>query len=613
MIGMPDLHWYPKPFGPGDTDGAGSKRTIGAPKVDLLNLLIRETAQNSWDARLMSDEDGTVPRFEVRYRKLGPKVRDILQWNVFGRGSSDNLDLAGVLRDPNLDALEISDRGTKGLGGPTTNEKPVNSDQVNNYARFVLTIGAPPTQRSSGGTYGFGKTASYLASRCSTIVIWSRFRDEGGDIRDRFLASAMGDSFTKDGRQYTGRQWWGVPAAEETEAELLRFEPAEEEDAKRLGEAVFESRFKAGETGTSILILSPKQNEEGELVELCAEAIGRNLWPKLDSEQDPGRRMQTSLLNGDEEIEVLPESEILTAQLECLKEIRSVQNGEEIGNPLIKIVEIRSRRPKALLGHLALTRIPIFGQERTAFDDALRGVTYMRSDAELVIKVEQFSAANSDDLPWLGIFKPTSDMDKYFADAEPPAHDSWDPAGVEDPTGRSYVNIALRRIKEEVKGYLAPDQTSNESIEGSSTGALSSSLANLAGAVPGGRAVPVPSGKRGNSNGGSRRGRSVRVGMVGVQLLSSAAEARRGRQLVDLELELINANRATVRVGQMSLVVDGGEMSGEDLLRLEEWRVGEKHFSSDSVEVDSGQSFWACMSFPVGLAINVTFVAEAAS
>ena len=186
MIGMPDLHWYPKPFGPGDTDGAGSKRTIGAPKVDLLNLLIRETAQNSWDARLMPDEDDTVPRFEVRYRKLGPKVRDILQWNVFGRGSSDNLDLAGVLRDPNLDALEISDRGTKGLGGPTTNEKPVNSAQVNNYARFVLTIGAPPAQRSSGGTYGFGKTASYLASRCSTIVIWSRFRDEGGEIRDHF-------------------------------------------------------------------------------------------------------------------------------------------------------------------------------------------------------------------------------------------------------------------------------------------------------------------------------------------------------------------------------------------------------------------------------------------
>ena len=54
-------------------------------------------------------------------------------------------------------------------------------------------------------------------------------------------------------------------------------------------------------------------------------------------------------------------------------------------------------------------------------------------------------------------------------------------------------------------------------------------------------------------------------------------------------------------------------MSGEDLLRLEEWRVGEKHFSSDSVEVDSRQSFWACMSFPVGLAINVTFVAKVVS
>ena len=47
MTDLPRLSWFPKPFSPGDTDGEGARRAMGAPSVDPASLLIREMAQNS--------------------------------------------------------------------------------------------------------------------------------------------------------------------------------------------------------------------------------------------------------------------------------------------------------------------------------------------------------------------------------------------------------------------------------------------------------------------------------------------------------------------------------------------------------------------------------------
>lgn len=113
MIGLPDLQWFPKPFGPGDTDGTGQQRSLGQPSYPPLDVLIRETAQNSWDARLGWP---TIPEFEMRLRTLGHIELDVLKWNVF-RGASENLGLMDALQRDRLTAIEIADRGTKGLGG----------------------------------------------------------------------------------------------------------------------------------------------------------------------------------------------------------------------------------------------------------------------------------------------------------------------------------------------------------------------------------------------------------------------------------------------------------------------------------------------------------------
>ena len=174
-MGLYDMAWYPKPFGPGDMHSAGETKVLGRPEVNFVNLLVRETAQNSWDARLPS----VVPRFELRLRKIDDRARDVLTWNVFGsRVAGSALDRA--LDAPELTALEVVDRGTKGLGGPTRNGTPRAPGEPNDYSDFILTVGAPPDDPAGGGSYGFGKTASYMASECATIIVWSRSRDADG-------------------------------------------------------------------------------------------------------------------------------------------------------------------------------------------------------------------------------------------------------------------------------------------------------------------------------------------------------------------------------------------------------------------------------------------------
>ena len=86
-----------------------------------------------------------------------------------------------------------------------------------------------------GGTYGFGKTISYVTSSVGTILIWSRCEGSSG-LEHRLIGSAIGDGFNMDGLRFTGRHWWGNAIASEG-----RVEPVVGDLAEELGEAMFAS------------------------------------------------------------------------------------------------------------------------------------------------------------------------------------------------------------------------------------------------------------------------------------------------------------------------------------------------------------------------------------
>lgn len=608
---LPRLHWFPKRFEPGDTAGEGSRKTLGAPGVDSASLLIREMAQNSWDARLPSGEVTEPPSFEVRMRLLSSGVRRVLLDHVF-RAVAPGSSIRGCLETPGCAALEISDRGTKGLGGPDHITADPHPEGLDDYVRLVLAVGAPHAHDSkSGGTYGFGKTASYLASAHSTVVIWSRYREPGGAFGERFIASCMGDTFNQGGDLYTGRQWWALPRGEKPDPNELSFRPASGAEARRLGEAVFESRFGPEETGTSIMILSPQLSEKKNplegLEEDVTKAMVMNLWPKIPTDQPLSRRMNLRVWSGTTEVPVRFSSPVAKALQRCLEGIRQVQAGEEHNDSLVQVSEIRCGNPKALVGHLALAKVLSTGGE-DPLKDLVGKVTYMRSEAELVVKSEAFRFGEASDIPWVGVFKPTLQMDPAFAATEPPAHDDWKPEAVADPRYRTFVRTGFKRTRERVKEYLTPGQVHQETTDGTSTGALSDALATLAGSVGGSRAQREPGRRR-----AARPQNRSRLPRVKVMRSSLIPHPDPGRQWAIVELQLENASRARVTPRTMGLAVEGSSLPGEGQVRLEGWRTSRGDHVGQVLEVSGEDTFGAYISFPQGLAADVSFSAEVCS
>ena len=316
------LGWFPKRFSPGDIDGVGAKRLLGTPNINPAWVLVREMGQNSWDAR------GTSPSidFILNLRLLRGPVMEILRRRIF-TGDPPKTGLAELLRHDEIWALEVSDRGTVGLGGPIRNDLAVDSGVDTDFIDLVFNIGAPRDAYLGGGTYGFGKTISYVASSVGTILIWSRCEGSSG-LEHRLIGSAIGDGFNMDGLRFTGRHWWGNAIASES-----RVEPAVGDLAEELGDAVFATRFYRDVTGTSILILDPQLGGDSpeKNVELLAEAVVWNLWPKLLAEQSGHSRMNITVqLNGTSiALPSIEQHPVLSGHAQCLLAVRAAQAGSD--------------------------------------------------------------------------------------------------------------------------------------------------------------------------------------------------------------------------------------------------------------------------------------------
>ena len=482
------LGWFPKQFSPGDIDGAGAQRLLGTPHIDPAWVLVREMGQNSWDAR------GPSPSidFILNLRLLTGPVVEILRRRIF-TGDPPRTGLAELLRHDQIWALEVSDRRTVGLGGPIRNDLAVDFGTRTDFIDLVFNVGAPRDVHLGGGTYGFGKTISYVASNVGTILIWSRCEGSSG-LEHRLIGSAIGDGFDMDGLRFTGRHWWGNVIASES-----RVEPAVGDLAEELGEAIFATRFDSDDTGTSILILDPELGGDSseKRVALLVEAVVRNLWPKLLAEQSGRPRMNIIMqLNGTPiALPSIEQDPVLSGHAQCLLAVRAAQSGSDIAAlPLkypVNVEEIWLKRPVKLLGHLGLTRYPC--SSRTGFPS--HAITFMRHQAELVVRYFERQELDVEGFQWAGVFKPVADVDDSFALAEPPAHDDWVPQAVQDKNKRSEVKVALIRIREAADRYLSPLKPSVGSSKAPPSAAhigdmLADLLGGLEGPAPSTRVVP---------------------------------------------------------------------------------------------------------------------------
>lgn len=481
-----ELAWFPKQFGPGDIDGEGAQKLLGTPDLAPVSVLVRETAQNSWDARLR----GEHLEFILNLRELSDAEIGVLRTRVFTHDAGP-IPVESTLRQRHIWVLEISDRGAKGLGGPLRNDLAIPEGQPTDFIDLVLNIGAPRDVHLGAGTYGFGKTISYTTSGLGTVLLWSRTEHEA-ELQHRLIGSAFGRSFEQAGKRHTGRHWWGVVPEGES-----RVEPLTGPDAQALAENLFARHFEGDETGTSILILDPvlggdDREEDGRAL---VESALWHLWPKLVATSGGRDHMTIAVeLNGVRlQMPEIGDHPVLSAFADALFAVRRAQ-GEAAPEPVnpTEVVTVSILRPAQTLGHLAITRFPkvewdAAAREIVPLNEPVSHVALMRHDAELLVKYWERPELDSPAVQWCAVFKPASDTDDAFALSEPPSHDDWVASSVRDKGQKQVVNVALRRIREHIDEVLSPvegDQSAQQAGT-PSVAALADSLASLMGPVQG--------------------------------------------------------------------------------------------------------------------------------
>lgn len=504
---------YSKRRGAGDqTSGGRGKLLRPSTSLSRIELVVRETLQNSWDAR---DEDW-IPAYGIRVYELGDDVKDVLRDRVFTDlpGSLD--DLAASLRSDGTHAIEIFDRGTTGLDGPFRASAVAGPGESNNFNSFVFDIGTTKSSARSGGTYGFGKTATFEVSRAHSVVYWSRCRTASGELEHRLIAATLHDPYEDAGARFTGAHWWGDPADED-------IVPLRGDAAEQLGERIFRTHFGDDETGTSILVIDPvisvapgsistdtvstptdsaplervpvrTETEAQELVAQLTNALADSAWPKTvpAGGEHPPMIIQVHY-NGVEQGAAAEIRGRYSRFADALTEVRKAQGQHAGDSPDRPALIVREQtytitlRPRNLkpedharffggrsdntVGHLHIVSSLRDSSPVPAVSDAL---CLMRSEAELVVAYDKTPGVEDETLQWHAVFKPTPECDKHFASSEPPTHDNWNPSSADNEISAYVVEKSLQAIRKRLRDFLSehrpPQREGERSVRAVATG-----------------------------------------------------------------------------------------------------------------------------------------------
>lgn len=494
------LKLYSKPRGAGDqTSGGRGKLLRATTDLTRVQVLVRETLQNSWDA---ADLDDWVPAYGVHIYRPNDEAKSILTDCIFAQLPPSLEVLDQSLQDPNMHVMEIYDRGTTGLNGPVRASEAADPESPNNFNAFVFDIGTTKADGATGGTFGFGKTATFEVSHAHSVVYWSVCATSSGELEHRLIACTLHEPYDQDGARYTGAHWWGDP----DDAEIV---PLRGSAAQELGEALFKTSFGEDETGTSILVIDPEMTDAKEsdletvaerrpvrsdadadvLVDEVVEALADNAWPKVVYAGGEYPPMLFEIFRRDEQLEVAAKirsnysrySRSLTEIRKTLKQLEGpTEESSDFqvlkSSPPIPI-NLRPARTfdaphSAFFGersdstsgylHLMLTLDSgagaVSGKDESAGTAPRNQLCLMRSKAEFVVYYDKIMEIELDGLQWTGVFKPTPECDHHFASSEPPTHDAWTPNTAESEISNYVVRRTLEQVRRKTRDFLEAQQ-----------------------------------------------------------------------------------------------------------------------------------------------------------
>jgi hypothetical protein len=524
----------------GAINAEGIKNQLGRPSLDRFVVLVREAAQNSWDA---ADPERDSPvRFAIDLCELDEHAGDAWRHLLLdGAPAAEHLPLRDKLDGP-MSMLFVSDRGTVGLDGPTRADH-VHAGERHNYVSFVLNVGEPRDVEFGGGTYGFGKAVFFLASSASTVLVYTRCRNSDGRAESRLVGCALGPSFEFEGQAYTGRHWFGVPA--ET-AEIV--DPILGDAADTLAEQLGFPSFADGELGTTIAVVAPELdgNNPESVTDRLAHAVLWHLWPKMIDHGD-GPAMEFSVARDGVAL-AIPSPEAHPALREFVAALLELDaSGETItySAGAVPIGQINLRTTFA-----PPPEIDDVGRE-VGFGSGVHHCCLLRSP-ELVVEYREGPPLPDDRIWYAGVFRVFPEQDGTFAQAEPPTHDAWSPEYLEDRE-RSLVRVTLRKIDEKLRSHAAPRATVTSSGAGDGLAGMSRMLGGLLAPAPGQAAGPR------SSTASSDRRRGSPIQMLGLPEWGEID----GRNVLVQPFEIHTRRAVTIEAETSVRIWGGGEKRSE--------------------------------------------------
>lgn len=492
---MRPLERWSEPFGAhGGFHAHSTAQTLGRPDLEQHALLFRESVQNSWDAR-----KGATIEFRMDLVELGIEQKQFVFQSVL-TDPPRALKFGRILTAGELSLLVITDKRTRGLGGPTRSDVATNGRR--DFVGLVRNIGRSQDKQIGGGTYGFGKGILFDTSAVGTVLIYTRTKVLDR-LESRFIAAGIGDDYEEAGKPYTGRHWWGRPDP------AVGAEPYLDEEADRIADAIG-MNYLDGQTGTSIAVVAPRWGDRAfgsEDMEKLSGAALEWAWPHMLGVR--GRpSIEFSFTDRGRKVEVVnPRTDPLYKHYAKAYELAvgtddsSVPERNEFVEEYPDLrARIWSERPKQALGSLAVARFSSKGIDLG--EPKLTKVALMRNP-RFVVKYMPVEKDPSD-LVTAGVFIADSEVDGDFADAEPVAHDDWQPVSL-GHRQRNIVRIGLNRISklfaERNAGQFAI-RDEDKNLKGVAT--LSASLGDVVSGVDGGgpkvqplkRRKPKPPSKR---------------------------------------------------------------------------------------------------------------------
>ncbi|WP_147680697.1 hypothetical protein [Actinomyces ruminicola] len=382
---------------------------------------------------------------------------------LHGLSPETGIDLVNAIADDSY-VLTISDRGTRGLGGPFRADEAVPDGVHSDFVQFLRNVGEASDHKLGGGTYGFGKGILFNSSSAGVILVDTNCVQSMGAPR-RFMGAALGSKFMIGNRPYTGRHWFGTTGDDGV------IDPITGADAEAFSAALGMPGFRNGCFGTDISIVGLRLGTDNgtsgtrsssartpeQALRVIANSITWNLWPKMGSSHRPEQIRFRATLDGREFPIPSPSDDPVLSQFIGALDDLTAGRGIQVGR---KTVEPKHLGDLVLRPTVSdLTPAPALAGEGCPIEAPLHHVCRMRQ-AQLVVDYFRLETHPDERLGYLGVFRGSPEADHLFAESEPPTHDFWAPRGNSSNTNGAVMttNAIIRKSAREM--FASRERTS---------------------------------------------------------------------------------------------------------------------------------------------------------